>query len=101
MCIQPINLHCDSKASIQIAENPIFHERTKHIDINCHFVREKLQQGLIKTHHIGTREQPADLFTKGLGKAQHGHLLVKHGLKNVFLPSSLKGNIEISDIAVS
>lgn len=39
---QPVNLYCDSKAAIQIASNPIFHERTKHFDINCHFVREKL-----------------------------------------------------------
>lgn len=39
---QPVNLYCDSKAAIQIASNPIFHKRTKHFDINCHFVREKL-----------------------------------------------------------
>jgi len=64
-------------------------------------VREKLQQGLIKTHHIGTREQPTDLFTKEPGKAQHGHLLVKLGLKNVFLASSLRGSIEANGMAVS
>lgn len=60
--VQPIQLHCDSKAAIQIAAHPIFHERTKHIDIDCHFVREKIVQGLIKTQHIRTTEQLANLL---------------------------------------
>nr|XP_016467002.1 PREDICTED: uncharacterized mitochondrial protein AtMg00810-like [Nicotiana tabacum] len=49
-----VSLCCDSKATIWIAAHPIFHERTKHVDIDCHFVREKLVQGLIQTQHIGT-----------------------------------------------
>lgn len=42
---QPVDLFCDNKAAIQIVCNPIFHERTKYFDIDCHFVREKLLQG--------------------------------------------------------
>lgn len=83
----PIPFHCDSKAAIHIAMNPVFHERTKHVEVDFHFVRDYIIAGIIAAQHIGTMEQLADIMTKSLGCQQIHYLLDKMGIQDLHSPS--------------
>ena len=81
----PVDLCCDNKSAIQIAANPVMHEKTKHFDIDVHLVREKVASGLIKSVHVDSKNQVADVLTKGLGSVQHTFLVKKLGMMNLFV----------------
>ncbi|GKE28806.1 hypothetical protein Tco_1444190 [Tanacetum coccineum] len=80
----PVSLHCDSNSAIKIAANPVFHERIKHLEIDLHFVREKVLKGVVKTVKVDSANQIADILTKGLDTVQHLELIKKLGMYDVY-----------------
>ena len=62
-------LYCDNVSAVYLTDNPIHHGRTKHIELDVHFVREKVAIGEIRVHHVPTRQQITDIMTKGLPRA--------------------------------
>jgi hypothetical protein len=64
--LSKVPLLCDNESAIRLADNPVEHSRTKHIDIRHHFLRDHQQKGDINVYHISTENQLADIFTKPL-----------------------------------
>eukprot|EP00253_Pinus_taeda_P031760 PITA_31760 len=68
--LRPMVIHYDNQSCIKLMDNPVFHDRSKHIDIRYHFIRDYVQKGVVKLEYISTDEQVADVLMKSLPKRQ-------------------------------
>ena len=80
--VDVVELKVDSKSALALAKNLVFHDRSKHIRIKYHFIRDCLEDGSIKANDIATTDQLADILTKSLGKAKFQEMR-RIGLKQI------------------
>ena len=80
----PMKLYCDNKSAINIAHNPIQHDRTKHIEIDKHFIKEKLEEGVACMSYVPSEHQLADIITKGLNNSMFHDLVFKLGMEDIY-----------------
>ncbi|GAU39772.1 hypothetical protein TSUD_220160 [Trifolium subterraneum] len=83
----PIKVYCDNKAAISIAHNPVQHDRTKHVEVDKHFIKEKIDSGEICMSYIPTTSQVADVLTKSLPKRQFDTMVCKLAMNDIFMPA--------------
>ena len=79
----PILIYCDNIGSMQLAKNPVFHARTKHIEVHHHFVHERVMSGEVKLQYVRTDRQIADIFTKPLESDKLQHFSEMLGLQHL------------------
>nr|GEU62336.1 retrovirus-related Pol polyprotein from transposon TNT 1-94 [Tanacetum cinerariifolium] len=76
-----IPMYCDSKAAIAISCNPVQHSRTRHIDVRYHFIKEKVEKGIVELFFVRTKYQFADMFTKALPEERFKYLVRRLGMR--------------------
>ena len=64
--LEPTVIHCDNQSCIKLTENPVFHDRSKHIEMRYHYIRDMIQKKVLSLQYVPTAEQIAHIFTKPL-----------------------------------
>ena len=88
----PPTLWCDNLEALALASNPVYHACTKHIEVDYHFIREKVVNKDVHTCYLPTIDQIADIFTKGL--TFHRFLFLRNKLQVCSTPISLQGDVK-------
>ena len=81
---ESFKMYSDSQAAISIAKNPVHHDRTKHVEIDRHFISEKVNSKIIELNYIPTKKQIADILTMVLPRTSFEEFKSKLGLYNIY-----------------
>ena len=86
-CETSMGLHCDNKSAIEIAHNPVQHDRTKHVEVDRHFIKENLDRKIIQFPFVRSEDQLADILTKAVSRKIFHGAINKLGLINIYAPT--------------
>ena len=78
--LEPVVIHCDNQSCIKISENPVFHDRSKHMEMRYHYLRNMVQRRAISLWYIPVDEQTMDVLTKPLSKTKFEYFRDKLGV---------------------
>ena len=84
---EAISLYCNNKSGWEIAENPVQHDRTKHVEVDRHFIKEKLEKKIVSILFVNSEEQLADILTHAVCSRVFGDSLVKLGMCDIYVPT--------------
>jgi hypothetical protein len=96
--LEPTLIHCDNQSCVKLTENPVFHDRSKHIEIKYHYIRDMVQRGVVELQYISTDKQIVDILTKPLSKVKY-EVLQGQAWGVVECPPSLRGRCVVSSHA--
>ena len=84
---QPIRLYCNNKATCDIAHNPVQHDRTKHVEVDRFFIKDKLDEKIVEFPKIRSKDQLADILTKAVSSQVFSKFLGKLGMYDIYAPT--------------
>ena len=82
-----IKIYCDNKATIAIANNPVQHDRTKHVEVDRHFIKQKLDEKVVIFPFVKSEDQLEDILTKTVSSKVFHFSLNKLGIRDIFAPT--------------
>jgi hypothetical protein len=78
--MDPTIIHCENQSCVKLSENLVFHDRSKHIEIKYHYIKDMVQRKAVHVQYLPTHEQIADIFTKPLAKTKFEYFRERLGL---------------------
>ena len=82
-----MNIFCDNKSAIEIAHNPVQHDRTKHVEVDRHFIKQNLETKIIQFPFVKSEDQLADILTKAVCSRDFYNALDKLGIRDIYAPT--------------